>query len=175
MSDRKKIIIIIGSATKNSSNLKLMEKALETRTDVDFVIYDDLSILPHFDTELTNINTPAEVLKIREDIDSSSGVIFSTPEYIFSIPSRVKNLLEWCVSTTIFSEKPVGVVTASANGEKGHEELLLILKTLGAKVDDHQLLIKGIKGKFDKNGSIENNTFTEISKFMMNFEKSIDN
>ncbi|GAA5096439.1 hypothetical protein GCM10023210_30210 [Chryseobacterium ginsengisoli] len=83
--------------------------------------------------------------------------------------------MEWCVSTTIFSEKPVGVVTASANGEKGHEELLLILKTLGAKVDDHQLLIKGIKGKFDKNGSIENDTFTEISKFITNFEKSIDN
>lgn len=175
MSDRKKIIIIIGSATKNSSNFKLMQKALETKTNVDFIIYDDLSILPHFDTELTNNNTPAEVLKIREDIDTSAGVLFSTPEYIFSIPSRVKNLLEWCVSTTIFSEKLVGVVTASANGEKGHEELLLILKTLGAKVDDHQLLIKGIKGRFDKNGSIENNTFTKISKFMTNFEKSIDN
>ncbi|GAA5096437.1 hypothetical protein GCM10023210_30200 [Chryseobacterium ginsengisoli] len=82
MSDRKKIVVIIGSATKNSSNLKLMEKALEMKTDVEFVIYDDLSILPHFDTELTNNNTPAEVLKIREDIDSSSGVLFSTPEYI---------------------------------------------------------------------------------------------
>ncbi len=112
MPDRKTITIIIGSATKNSSNLKLMEKALEMKTDIDFVIHDDLSILPHFDTELTDNKTPAEVLKIREDIDNSSGVIFSTPEYIFSIPSRVKNLLEWCVSTTVFSGKPVGVVTA---------------------------------------------------------------
>lgn len=175
MSERKKIVIIIGSATKNSSNLKLMEKALEQNHHSDFIVYDDLSILPHFDTERTDIHTPAEVLKIREDINTSAGVIFSTPEYIFSIPSRIKNLLEWCVSTTIFNEKPTAVVTASANGEKGHEELLLILKTLGAKVDDHQLLIKGIKGKFDKNGLLESDTFTEISKFMTNFEQSIHN
>ncbi|WP_312388912.1 NAD(P)H-dependent oxidoreductase [Chryseobacterium sp.] len=175
MSERKKIVIIIGSATKNSSNFKLMEKALQQNQVTDFIIYDDLSILPHFDTERTDINTPAEVLKIREDINNSAGVVFSTPEYIFSIPSRLKNLLEWCVSTTIFNEKPTAVVTASANGEKGHEELLLILKTLGAKIDDHQLLIKGIKGRFEKDGSLKNDTFAEISKLMKNFEKSIHN
>lgn len=175
MSERKKIVIIIGSATKNSSNFKLMENAFQQNQETDFIVYDDLSILPHFDTEHTDINTPAEVLKIREDINNSAGVVFSTPEYIFSIPSRLKNLLEWCVSTTIFNEKPTAVVTASANGEKGHEELLLILKTLGAKVDDHQLLIKGIKGRFERNGSLKNDTFAEISKLMKNFEKSIHN
>ncbi|WP_267401949.1 MULTISPECIES: NADPH-dependent FMN reductase [unclassified Chryseobacterium] len=175
MSERKKIVIIIGSATKNSSNFKLMENTFQQNQEADFIVYDDLSILPHFDTEHTDINTPAEVLKIREDINSSAGVVFSTPEYIFSIPSRLKNLLEWFVSTTIFNEKPTAVVTASANGEKGHEELLLILKTLGAKVDDHQLLIKGIKGRFERDGSLKNDTFAEISKLMKNFEKSIHN
>lgn len=173
MPERKKIVIIIGSATKNSSNLKLMEKTLEQNHNNDYIIYDDLSILPHFETELTDINTPAKVLKIREDINSSAGVIFSTPEYIFSIPSRVKNLLEWCVSTTVFNEKPTGVVTASANGEKGHEELLLILETLGARIDKHQLLIKGIKGKFNQEGALDTDTLTDISKFMTNFEKTI--
>ncbi|WP_326984993.1 NAD(P)H-dependent oxidoreductase [Chryseobacterium sp. MYb264] len=175
MSERKKIVVIIGSATKNSSNFRLMEKALQQNQATDFIVYDNLSILPHFDTDLTDIKTPAEVLKIREDINNSAGVVFSTPEYIFSIPSRLKNLLEWCVSTTIFNEKPTAVVTASANGEKGHEELLLILQTLGAKIDDHQLLIKGIKGRFREDGSLKNDTFTEISKLMMNFEKSIHN
>lgn len=170
----KKIVIIIGSASENSSNLKLMEQVLENMDSTDFQIYNDLSVLPHFDTALTDENTPEEVLKMREDVKNSSGVIFSTPEYIFSIPGRLKNMLEWCVSTTIFSEKPVAVITASASGEKGHEELLLILKTLGAAVDDkHQALIKGIKGKFESNGLLESNTFAKVSKLVTDFTTSV--
>ncbi|MGU3377514.1 NADPH-dependent FMN reductase [Chryseobacterium sp. M5A1_1a] len=174
MTSRKKILVIIGSATRNSSNQKLMEQVLEKIPNIDFERCDDLSVLPHFDTSLTDIDTPEEVMKIRESINHSAGVIFSTPEYIFSIPSRVKNLLEWCVSTDVFSDKPVAFITGSANGEKGHEELLLLLKTLGAKTDDkHQLLIKGIKGRFNHDGMIESNIFAEVSKLVTDFNNSV--
>ncbi|MEN5306256.1 NAD(P)H-dependent oxidoreductase [Chryseobacterium cucumeris] len=170
----KKILVIIGSASANSSNQKLLEQVLRNMDTTDFQMYADLSVLPHFDTALTDDHTPEEVLKIREDIKNASGVIFSTPEYIFSIPGRLKNLLEWCVSTTVFSEKPVAVITASASGERGHEELLLILKTLGAVTDDkHQALIKGIKGKFDGNGLLESNTFVKVSKLVTDFISSV--
>ncbi|MDQ1855499.1 MULTISPECIES: NADPH-dependent FMN reductase [unclassified Chryseobacterium] len=170
----KKILVIIGSASANSSNQKLMEQVLENMDNTDCQMYTDLAFLPHFDTALTDNHTPEEVLKIREDIKNASGVIFSTPEYIFSIPGRVKNLLEWCVSTTVFSEKPVAVITASASGERGHEELLLILKTLGAVTDDkHQALIKGIKGKFDGNGLLESNTFAKVLKLVTDFTSSV--
>jgi len=174
MPQGKKIVVIIGSASENSSNQRLMEQVLEKMENTDFQMYDNLSVLPHFDTALTDENTPEEVLKMREDIKNSSGVIFSTPEYIFSIPGRLKNMLEWCVSTTVFSEKPIAVITASASGEKGHEELLLILKTLGAAVDDkHQALIKGIKGKFDSNGLLESNTFAKVLKLAADFTTSV--
>lgn len=170
----KKILVIIGSATKNSSNQKLMEQVLDKKTDILFQMYDDLSVLPHFDTSLTDVDTPDEIVKVREYIDESAGVIFSTPEYIFSIPSRLKNLLEWCVSTNVFSDKPVACITGSASGEKGHEELLLLLRTLGAKADDkHQLLIKGIKGKIESDGSVENNTFAKVLQLVTDFEKSV--
>ncbi|TZF99951.1 NAD(P)H-dependent oxidoreductase (plasmid) [Chryseobacterium panacisoli] len=174
MPSQKKIVVIIGSASENSSNQKLMEQILKKRESTDFQMYNNLSFLPHFDTAITDENIPDEVLKIREDIKNSAGVIFSTPEYIFSIPGRLKNLLEWCVSTTVFSEKPVAVITASASGEKGHEELLMILKTLGAVTDDkHQALIKGIKGKFDSNGLLESNTFAKVSKLVADFTTSV--
>ena len=174
MPPQKKIVVIIGSASENSSNQKLMEQVLEKMGNTDFLMYDNLAVLPHFDTAITDENIPDEVLKIREDIKNSTGVIFSTPEYIFSIPGRLKNMLEWCVSTTVFSEKPVAVITASASGEKGHEELLMILKTLGATTDDkHQALIKGIKGKFDSNGLLESNTFAKVSKLVADFTTSV--
>jgi len=171
---RKKIIVIIGSASKNSSNQQLIEQVLEKHPDTDFQIYDDLSVLPHFDTSVTDVDTPDEVVKIREDINHSAGILFCTPEYIFSIPARLKNLLEWCVSTTVFSDKPAAVITASASGEKGHEELILILKTLGAKTEDrHQLLIKGIKGKFNDDKQVESDTFANVSELVTDFKKTV--
>ncbi len=151
-----------------------MEQVLEKSPHINFHMYDDLSVLPHFDTALTDADTPEEIVKIRDYIDQSAGVIISTPEYIFSIPGRLKNLLEWCVSTNVFSDKPVAFITGSASGEKGHEELLLILKTLGAVVNDkHQLLIKAIKGKFEPDGSVENNTFAKVLELVTDFEKSV--
>ncbi|MEJ5104421.1 NADPH-dependent FMN reductase [Chryseobacterium sp. MYb328] len=174
MAAPEKILIIIGSATKSSSNQKLMEQIMEKLPNIHFQMYDDLSVLPHFDTALTDVDTPEEIVKIREYIDHSAGVIISTPEYIFSIPSRLKNVLEWCVSTNVFSDKPVAFVTGSASGEKGHEELLLLLNTLGAKTDDkHQLLIKGIKGKLEPDGSVENNIFAKVLELVTDFEKSV--
>ncbi|MDN3691465.1 NADPH-dependent FMN reductase [Chryseobacterium tructae] len=174
MTEPKKILIIIGSATKNSSNQKLMEQVMDKNPNIKFQMSDDLSVLPHFDTSLTDVNIPEEIVKIREFISDSGGVIISTPEYIFSIPSRLKNLLEWCVSTNVFQDKPVAFITGSASGEKGHEELLLLLKTLGAKTDDkHQLLIKGIKGRLESDGSIENNTFVKVLELVTDFNKSV--
>ncbi len=76
MQSGKKILVIIGSATRNSSNQKLMEQVLKQYPGIDFQSYDDLSILPHFDTSLTDSATPEEVVKIRKDIDDSAGVFF---------------------------------------------------------------------------------------------------
>ena len=64
-----------------------------------------------------------------------------TPEYIFSLPSGLKNAIEWCVATTVFSEKPIGVITASADGQKGHEELQMIIKTVMARFTTETTLL----------------------------------
>ncbi|WP_394675058.1 hypothetical protein [uncultured Chryseobacterium sp.] len=66
MSSKTKIlIIIIGSASENSSNQRLMDQILEKTGPVNVLMYDNLSVLPHFDTALTDNHTPEEVLKSR--------------------------------------------------------------------------------------------------------------
>jgi hypothetical protein len=55
----------------------------------------------------------------------------------------------------VFSDKPVGLITASAHGAKGHEELQLIMRTVMPKfTDETTLLIQGIKGKINERGEI---------------------
>ncbi|GEO23235.1 hypothetical protein CQA01_37690 [Cyclobacterium qasimii] len=134
-------------------------------------LLEDLAELPHFQTALTENNVPEKIIALREKIAKADGIIICTPEYVFSIPSGLKNLLEWCVSTTIFSEKPVGLITASASGVKGHEELKLIMETIQASfLEGTTLLIQGIKGKINTEGKItDQNTRNQLANFLTAF------
>ncbi|HEY2722215.1 MAG TPA: NAD(P)H-dependent oxidoreductase [Chitinophagaceae bacterium] len=173
---RKKIFAISGSASRDSANLKLLNQlTTQVAEELELTIFDRLSTLPHFDPELSIENTPIEIINFRKSIEEADAVIICTPEYIYSIPSGLKNAIEWCVSTTIFSEKPLGIITASANGEKGHEELQLIMKTVNALFSDHTvLLIPGIKGKISESGVIsDEKTANELSNFMNAFKQLI--
>jgi NAD(P)H-dependent FMN reductase len=152
----KKIFVINGSASDNSTNLKLIEYfANLTKAFFSLTVFNDLKTLPHFDPHLSITNTPQVILDLRKSIETSDGILICTPEYVFSIPSGLKNAIEWCVSTTVFSGKPAALITASAMGEKGHEELQLIMKTVMANFTaDTTLLIQGIKGKINEKGDI---------------------
>ena len=101
----------------------------------------------------------------------ADGILKYTPEYVFSIPSGLKNAIEWCVSTTVFSNKPLGFIMASASGERGLKELKLIMKTIEANfTEGTSLLIQGLKGKMDENGNItDKKTENELMKFVDSF------
>lgn len=168
----KTILAIIGSASENSSNERLVRVLANSTGDTfRWTIFNSLKSLPHFDPELSVNNTPPEIVAFRELIEQADGVIICTPEYVFSIPSGLKNAIEWCVSTTVFSGKPCGLITASAQGEKGHEELQLLMKTLMATfTTETTLLISGIKGKINELGEISHpDTKSQLEKFLQAF------
>ena len=169
---KTRILGINGSATESSSNQRILDLLSELfPAPFELDIWDDLSVLPHFKTELTDVNTPAVVREFREAITQAQGVIICTPEYVFSIPSRLKNAIEWCVSTTVFTDKPTGIITASASGKKGHEELMMIMRTVQAVfTDETVLLIPGVRGKLDASGNIaQPTTRSEVEKFSRAF------
>ena len=56
-----------------------------------------------------------------------------------------------------------------------HEELKLILETLGAKVsEDNNLLIKGIKGRFDNSSQLNDQTANELNITINHFIKTVE-
>lgn len=168
MTKKKNILAIIGSASANSSNLKLVEHiGILTKDNFNLNIYTDLKTLPHFDPELSENNPPEAIVALRSAIQNADGILICTPEYIFSIPSGLKNAIEWCIATTIFTDKPTALITASASGEKAHEELQLIMQTAMAKFTTKTtLLISGIKGKLDHQGNFTDN---KTEKQVLNF------
>lgn len=156
MPAKKKIIAICGSTRSHSSNLHIIKKvAALTAAHLDMEIIENLAEMPHFNPGLDNEQVPAIVAQFREKINTADGVLICTPEYVFSLPGSLKNILEWTVSTVVFSDKPLAIITASASGEKAHESIQLIMKTLGAKFnDDTTLLIQSPKSKVNNDGEI---------------------
>lgn len=167
----KNVFAIIGSASKNSACLKLVQKIGEaTKNNLVINIFDTLNELPHFDPELSVANTPQSILNFRNEVSKADAILICTPEYIFSIPSALKNAIEWCVSTTVFSNKPIGLITASLSGIKAHEELQLIMKTVQTNFTEATtLLIQAVKSKLDADGNI---TDVKTSNDVDNFTKA---
>ncbi|MBX7203889.1 MAG: NAD(P)H-dependent oxidoreductase [Bacteroidia bacterium] len=176
MTAKKNILCIVGSAGTQSGNRILIDYiAGALQQEYHVAIFDELASLPHFNPELSVGEVPLPVVDFRNNVEQTDAVLICTPEYVFSIPSGLKNAIEWCVATTIFSGKPTALITASAHGQKGHEELQLIMKTLGADFTPNTtLLIQGIKGKTDAaKGITDETTRAEVHRLLSYFTQHI--
>ena len=173
-SKKIKILALNDSIRENSSNFNILKYiSNQFQSEFEFEIFGALDALPHFNPDLDTDNPPKEITSFRNKIINADGIIICTPEYVFSLPGSLKNALEWWVSTTIFSNKKTGLITASASGEMGHEQLLLIMKTLESKFDNKtQLLIQGVRGKVGAEGEITNQ---ETAEALQNFTKKFEN
>ena len=90
----RKILMIVGSMREQSFNRQLAQKAgelLGRRAEVTYLEYSDL---PYMNQDI-EFPTPEAVLRVREAVDKADGIWFVTPEYNFSYPGVLKNLLDW--------------------------------------------------------------------------------
>lgn len=173
---KKKVLAISGSTRKSSSNLLLIKAiAALSLKDLDIKVYNKLSQLPHFNPDVDDTNLPELIEEFRNEINEADGVLICTPEYVYSLPGSLKNAIEWTVSTILFLNKPVALITASGLGEKAHESLQLIMKTVGAEFSEQtQLLIQGARSKVNSNEEIiDETTLIQVKKLISAFIKSL--
>lgn len=145
----KKTLCFSGSTRKDSTCMAILQTiASRQKGNADFEIYPGLAELPHFDPDAEETGVPVPVLALRDRIQNADAVIIATPEYVFSPPAILKNALEWCVASTVFSAKPTAMIVASGAGEKTFESLALILRTLQCSLEPATLLhLKGVRAR----------------------------
>jgi NAD(P)H-dependent FMN reductase len=173
----KKILAISGSLRARSTNLTIIENIAEMFSEkINVTIYEGLANLPHFNPDLEQSAPVAEVADFRRRIREADGVLICTPEYVFSIPGALKNALEWTVGTSDFAGVPVALITASSLGEKTHESLFLVLKTIEARISEHTaLLISGARTKVNSTGKLQDApTIQAITLLIESFLRTID-
>lgn len=169
MMQGKNILAISGSTRLHSSNLNLI-RAIEKlyAGKISIKIYDGLLNLPQFNPDTDTDNPPAQVTDLRKQIREARGILICTPEYAMGIPGSLKNLLDWTVSSSDFSGKPVVAITASLSGQKAHLSLMDTLQVIEASISEStQLLISFIKTKVNDQQQItDENTLNNVKRTM---------
>ncbi|XDD54757.1 NADPH-dependent FMN reductase [Leptospira sp. WS4.C2] len=153
---KSKILAISGGISPTSYNKKILRTLQNTfLEECELKIYDEIANFPFFASGTSDDEIPKVIKDFLNEIQKADGILICSPEYVFSIPGVLKNALEWAVSSVVFTDKPVALITAASVGEKAHESLLLVLKTIGAKLSEEtNLLVSGVKGKVAADGQI---------------------
>jgi NAD(P)H-dependent FMN reductase len=134
------IVAISGSLREGSSNAALLRAAASVApVGVQFIFYEGMNDLPHFNPDLDAVgSTPPEpVRRLRELLIAADAILISSPEYAHGVPGSFKNLLDWLVSTGELVGKPVAVLNAApVGGEYAQNAILETLRTMNWRVVD---------------------------------------
>ncbi|VVB76975.1 FMN-dependent NADH-azoreductase [uncultured archaeon] len=172
--DTIKILGFAGSMRQGSYNRMLLNAAAEllpSNTTMD--IYD-FGEMPIFDQDSEKKTLSAEVTKFKEKVRQADAILISTPEYNYTIPAALKNVLEWAsrpYGDNAFDRKPVAVMSASTEGGGGaiaQYHLRQIMVYLNAYVlNKPQVLVNFADEKFDAKGALTDSDARTHLKVML--------
>lgn len=89
-----KILFVIGSLRAKSFNRQLAEEAKRIIGDRAEVVELDYSDLPLINQDIEQPE-PVAAARVRKEVADADALWIFTPEYNFSYPGHVKNLLDW--------------------------------------------------------------------------------
>jgi NAD(P)H-dependent FMN reductase len=131
-----RILLVPGSTRRRSTNLAAMRTAHELmRNEMSTHLFTGLADLPLFSPDDDYEPLPGSVVELRRQIALADGVLFSTPEYMGTVPGSVKNLLEWTVGGPEMDGKPVSWINVApeGRGDGAQQTLESVLGYLGAR------------------------------------------
>ncbi|HEX6001822.1 MAG TPA: NADPH-dependent FMN reductase [Hyphomicrobiaceae bacterium] len=167
------IVGICGSLRKGSYNRMLLRALPELAPPgMTFTEAPPFRDIPLYDGDLqAETGFPAAATAFAEAIRAADGVIFCTPEYNFSVPGGLKNVLDWVsrMPGQPFAGKPVAIQSASQGplgGARMQYDLRRILQYLDVPVlRKPEIFVGSCAAKFDeKTGAITDATTRDFVK-----------
>jgi chromate reductase len=125
------VAVIVGSNRRESINRKLALALIKLgagKFDAKLVRIDDLPIY----NQDNEGNLPPEVARFKDEIAKADGVLIVTPEHNRSMPTVLKNAIDWGArpwGTSIWPGKP-GFITGTSPGAVGTALVQANLRTV---------------------------------------------
>jgi chromate reductase, NAD(P)H dehydrogenase (quinone) len=170
------IIAISGSLRGSSSNTAVLRAAARIAPEgVNIALFDGISDLPFFNSDLDGDRVPDSVAAFRAVIGSADGLLISSPEYARGIAGVMKNALDWLVASFEFPNKPVALINTSPRATHALAALTLTLETMSARLVQQACITLPLLGTVnDENSIAANNEFADpLRKAIVQFAGSI--
>ncbi|MGH7498631.1 MAG: NADPH-dependent FMN reductase [Gemmatimonadales bacterium] len=158
-----KILAFAASLRRSSWNRKLIGIAAEVASthgaEIDLADFHEFDV-PLFDGDLlSSSGVPAGAREFARRITAADGVMISSPEYNFSLPGTLKNLIDW-----VSRVKPVplrgksgmllSASTAQVGGIRGLWQLRIPLEGLGMILHPDMYTLPWAEKMFDGDGRL---------------------
>jgi NAD(P)H-dependent FMN reductase len=171
---RVKFLALSGSLREASYNsAALMAIAKQSPEYIDIVI-GDISKLPLFNPDLES-EYISELAKIKLELNSSSGLIISSPEYAHGISAPMKNVLDWLVSSFEFPDIPIMIINTSPRAHHALDSLKEVLTTMSGNIIDNAYVSLPLLGSTLINGEISqaDSCYSELGEGLNRFYSEV--
>lgn len=170
MAEKIRILGISGSLREGSYNSGALRAAVELCPDEAAIELFDIADIPAFNQD-NDQDPPTVVREFKEKIRGSDAILFSTPEYNYSIPGVLKNAIDWAsrpYGDSAWDGKPAAIMGASIGGiatARAQYDLRKMMVFLNMfPINRPEVMIGNCGDKFDAEGNL---TDEESRKFIL--------
>ena len=170
-----KILGICGSLRKASYNMAALRACTELMPQGTSLHIASIADMPMYNQDVMDAGMPDPVKRIRGEIAAADGVLLATPEYNFSVPAPLKNVIDWAsrAPNQVFQDKPVAIISAAAPGPLGGARVQYDLRRILSQLWAHPLprpevFIGMANTKFDAEGRLTDETTRKFLTDLLN-------
>ena len=175
MSNNVRILGIAGSLREASYNRGALRAAVELAPEGVTIETFDISGIPPFNQD--DEGSPPEIVtEFKRKIREADAILFSTPEYNYSVPGVLKNAIDWAsrpYGDSAWNGKPAAIMGASAGAiatARAQYDLRKMMVFLNMfPINQPEVMIGNAAGKFDAEGNLTDEKTKEfITKLVGN-------
>jgi len=177
------ILGLSGSLRTGSFNSALLRAAAASMPKDTALEIGTIRGIPLYDGDVEAQGMPDTVVKLKERVVATDGLLLVTPEYNNSVPGVFKNAIDWLTRPPadiprVFAKRPVGVIGASPGGFGtllSQTAWLPVLKTLGtAAYFGGRLQVSRAGDVFNDEGTLVDERIREqLKKYLAGFSEFV--
>lgn len=167
------ILGIPGSLRRASYNRGGLRAAQELAPEDAKIEIFELNDIPPFNQDKEKL-PPQSVIDLKQRVRAADAILFSTPEYNYSVPGVLKNAIDWAsrpYGDNAWNEKPVAVMGASI-GNLGTARAQYHLRQSFVFLNMHpmngpEVMISNAAERFDDQGNLKDEKTREVIRKML--------
>ena len=173
MSKQIRILGIAGSLRRQSYNRAALRAAAELVPEGATLEIFELDSIPGFNQDEEQ-NPPAKVVELKKRIREADAVLIVTPEYNYSVPGVLKNVIDWAsrpYGDSAWNGKPAAIMGASvgtigtARAQYHLRQMMVFLNMF--PVNQPEVMIGNASEQFDAQGNLTDDATKEFIRRLL--------